>query len=413
MEFSLIFEGQAAPPTREQERAVLLEGIEQAILADELGFDRWYNVEHHTLNSYAHSSAPEVFLSYVAAKTRRIRVAHGVVCLPFKMNHPVRVAERTATLDILSGGRLDVGVGRSSSVREQETFGIRPEDTQPELEDALRAIVKFWTEDETDYHSQILDVPLRTVRPRPLQDPHPPLAMACTRDNTFEFAGKHGIAVLSNGVDGPNQARRKREMYDTARAARSPSDVIGKFANDKFGASVFATVLPDRDEARRVGLRGLRFFMEAAKYFFAGGPPPNPDAYRDEDTVGVLMEMIHGKMDAKGLAAEAPDPNAIIAAKEHGVQGVGFATAVGSNVENPFAQIDFGDRATTAFGDANDTIEFIEGMRDAGVDEVFFNVQMGGIPQEAVMETISQIGKNVIPHFRKPAPTVFSMSDAV
>jgi alkanesulfonate monooxygenase SsuD/methylene tetrahydromethanopterin reductase-like flavin-dependent oxidoreductase (luciferase family) len=277
MEFSLIFEGQVAHPSAAEEREVLRGGIEQAILADQLGFDRWYTVEHHALDGYAHSSAPEVFLSYVAAKTERIRIAHGVCCLPFAMNHPVRVAERTATLDILSGGRLDVGVGRSSSLREQETFGITADETRVQLVEGLRALVKMWTEEEMEYHSEILDIPRRTIWPRPFQDPHPPLSLACSRDESYRLAGRLGLGAMSNGVDGPNQARRKRELYDAAVVARSPSDVVGKFPNDHFGASVFTTILDDAEEARAYGMRGLRYFLESARFFFAGkGKRPDP-----------------------------------------------------------------------------------------------------------------------------------------
>ncbi len=124
MEFSIIYEAQVAYPTRENEQQVIREGVEEAQLADELGFDRFWAVEHHSLEWYAHMSAPEVFLSYVAAKTSRIRLGHGVVCLPFAMNHPIRVAERVAMLDILSGGRVDFGGGRGASQQEVGAFGI-------------------------------------------------------------------------------------------------------------------------------------------------------------------------------------------------------------------------------------------------------------------------------------------------
>jgi hypothetical protein len=194
MQLSVLFEGQVAYPNKANEQRVLRAGVEQAILADRLGFDRFYVVEHHSLEGYAHSSAPEVLLSYIAAKTEHIRIAHGIVCLPFKMNHPVRVAERTAMLDILSGGRLDVGVGRSSSAREQQVFGITDEETYPQLEAGLRAIVRMWTEDELDFspENDLLEMPVRTIRPQPMQEPHPPLAMACTKDDTFLLAGRLG-----------------------------------------------------------------------------------------------------------------------------------------------------------------------------------------------------------------------------
>src|SRR4029450_2495647 len=207
MDFAILFEGQVADTSRRGEQAVLRSAVDQAVLADELGFDRFYCVEHHALEGYAHSSAPEVVLSYIAARTKRIRVAHGVIPMPFKITPPGRVAERTAMLDVLSGGRLDVGVGRSSSKREQETFGVSEQESRDQGIDGLRAVVKMWTNDETSYESDHLHIPLRTIRPRPVQDPHPPLLMACTRDDTFALAGKHGRRGLTKPAHAP-PARR-------------------------------------------------------------------------------------------------------------------------------------------------------------------------------------------------------------
>src|SRR5262249_47319843 len=154
------------------------------------------------------SSAPEVILSFAAAKTERIRVAHGVVTLPFKMNHPIKVAERTAMLDVLSDGRLDVGIGRSSSTFEQAAFGVGDADTGPQVLETIRATGKMWTNDDIEWTSAPLQSPRRRIRPQPVQDPHPPLAMACTKDDTFALAAKHGLGALSNAADGPTQARR-------------------------------------------------------------------------------------------------------------------------------------------------------------------------------------------------------------
>ena len=115
MKFSMIFEAQLADPTPDNERQVIRDCVEQAVLAEEVGFDRIWAVEHHCLKWYAHMSAPEIFLSWVAAKTSRIRIGHGVVCMPFNYNHPIRVAERAAMLDVLSNGRLDLGAGRGAT----------------------------------------------------------------------------------------------------------------------------------------------------------------------------------------------------------------------------------------------------------------------------------------------------------
>src|SRR3954467_10127575 len=146
MIFSMIFEAQLAGPTPETEQQILRDCVEQAVLGEEIGLDRIWAVEHHALVEYAHMSAPEIFLSFVAARTSRIRIGHGVVCAPFRYNHPVRIAERTALLDILSEGRLDVGFGRGATPRETGTFGITAEDTQQQLAEVLRMVPGIWTD---------------------------------------------------------------------------------------------------------------------------------------------------------------------------------------------------------------------------------------------------------------------------
>ena len=123
----MIFEAQLANPTPEREQQVIRDCVEQAVLAEAMGFDRVWAVEHHSLLRYAHISAPEVFLSFLAARTSRIRIGHGVVCVPFNYNHPIRVGERAAMLDILSEGRLDLGVGRGATVQEMSAFGVDPD----------------------------------------------------------------------------------------------------------------------------------------------------------------------------------------------------------------------------------------------------------------------------------------------
>ncbi|MET0885362.1 MAG: LLM class flavin-dependent oxidoreductase [Mycetocola sp.] len=401
MDFGILFEGQVAGRSKEAEQAVLRSVVDQAVLADELGFDRFYCVEHHTLEGYSHSSAPETLLAYIAAKTERIRVAHGVIPLPFKINHPVRVAERTAMLDIMSNGRLDVGFGRSSSAREQLTFGVTDEESRLDLIDGMHAIVKMWTEDEMEYHSDRLDIPLRTVRPRPMQDPHPPLVMACTRDDTFELAGRMGLAALSNAADGPEATRKKRALYDAAIAARQPGDIVGKFANDRLGATVFTSVRDDRDEARRIGLRGMRFFMEASSHFFGGKTAfPDPDSWRDEDIEPALRALFN-KSSRGSFSKKTGD----LEAAEHGDSPkAGIGVGLANRELDADAVL---DSRASAMGNAADVTDFVERMADAGADECYFVIQMGGTPIEAVMESIHQIGTKVIPHFRgKPATTI-------
>jgi alkanesulfonate monooxygenase SsuD/methylene tetrahydromethanopterin reductase-like flavin-dependent oxidoreductase (luciferase family) len=131
VQFSMIFEAQMVDPSAANERQVIRDCVEQAVFAEEMSFDRVWAVEHHSLRWYAHMSAPEIFLSWVAAKTSRIRVGHGVVCMPFNYNHPIRAAERAAMLDVLSNGRLDLGAGRGATLQEMSAMGVDPQRTRP------------------------------------------------------------------------------------------------------------------------------------------------------------------------------------------------------------------------------------------------------------------------------------------
>ena len=128
MRFGLLYEHQLPRPwTEGTEHRLFKEALAQVELADSLGIDYIWEVEHHFLEEYAHSSAPEVFLAACAARTKKIRIGHGVVLAPPGYNHPARVAERIATLDLISDGRVDWGTGESASRVELEGFGIDPD----------------------------------------------------------------------------------------------------------------------------------------------------------------------------------------------------------------------------------------------------------------------------------------------
>src|SRR5215470_19431489 len=129
MKFGLFYEHQLPQPWGEEsELRLYQQALDQIELADRLGIDYVWEVEHHFLEEYSHSSAPELFLSAVSQRTERIRLGHGIVQTPPAFNHPARVAERIATLDLVSGGRADFGTGESSSEAELGGFGIDPDE---------------------------------------------------------------------------------------------------------------------------------------------------------------------------------------------------------------------------------------------------------------------------------------------
>src|ERR1700724_3949529 len=125
MRFGIFYEHQLPKPWNAgDEERLFHQALEQVVLADKLGYDYAWEVEHHFLEEYSHSSAPEVFLAACAALTKKIRIGHGVVLAPPGYNHPARVAERIATLDLIADGRVDWGTGESASRGELEGFGI-------------------------------------------------------------------------------------------------------------------------------------------------------------------------------------------------------------------------------------------------------------------------------------------------
>ncbi len=214
--FGIFFELSVPPPyDGAAERLVYDNALEQAVLADELGFDWVWAVEHHFLEGYSHCSAPELFLTAVAAKTERIRVGHGaVVCVP-EMNHPVRVAERAAALDILSGGRLELGTARSSTWTELGGFNVDPDMTKQTWDEYVHVLPKMWSGEPFSHEGLGWRMPERRVLPTPVQDPHPPLWVTVTSPGTELDAADRGIGCL--GVAAVSFAEQERRTAEYRR----------------------------------------------------------------------------------------------------------------------------------------------------------------------------------------------------
>lgn len=376
MKFSMIFEAQLSHPTPERERQLIHDCVDQAVAGEAAGFDRIWAVEHHSLRWYAHMSAPEIFLTYVAARTSRIRIGHGVVCMPFGYNHPVRVAERAAMLDVLSNGRLDLGAGRGATAQEMSLCGVDPEETYPQVEEALRLISSAWREDSFVWHGDLLTIEApdgnepHVILPRPVQAPHPPLYMACTKASTVELAADYGIGALVLGFAGPDEVLHLRKLYQEAIAVRTGKRFVSTEVNDYFSALCPTIVLDDREEALRVGARGQRFFAESILHWYGGGAVPAQDT-EDEDNLAAI------RRDAEAMVARLHEANIP-------VRPTSLATF------NP----------NHAYGNWQDAVGYVERLAEGGVDEIMCLIQMGTVPQEVCLETIRQWGDKVIPHFR-------------
>ena len=366
----MIFEFQCADASPAGERQTLDECVEQAVFAEAMGFNRVWAVEHHSLTHYAHMSAPEIFLSWVAARTERIRIGHGVVCMPFGYNHPLRVAERIGMLDALSGGRLDVGAGRGATAREMSGFGVAKDDTYPQVREALSIIASCWQQDEFEWHGSI-DIERRTVLPRPHQLPHPPLFMACTKDDTVRLAAEYGVGALVLGFGGPTQVAELRAIYDHARAERDPSALLTPTPTDHLAALCPTIVLDDAEQAFQIGARGQKFFAEAIQHWNLGTPLPTP---------------VPAGIDIRDAVADARDH-----LEAFMVEGGHTIPAIAGSL-GPF-NIDH------AYGSPSDAIAYVEGLAAAGADEIMCLIQMGTVPHDAALATIRHYGETVIPHF--------------
>ena len=375
MKFSMIFEAQTVETDRKTEFQLMHDSVEQAVLGEEMGFDRIWSVEHHCLKWYSHMSASETFLAYVAAKTERIRIGHGVVCLPFRMNHPVKVAERIAMLDILSKGRVDFGIGKGGTPQEAGAFQTEIEDIPAQLEEAARIIPRMWSEEIFEHESETLPIPPRPILPKPHQEPHPPMYLACTRTETLNQAGEWGLGGLVLGFGGPEEIAEKNATYRAAIQRRTPESQIPDFPVEHLSALCPAIVLDDGDAARAIGYRGQRFFTMAINHWYnPGGDAPAPVAdLEDVDDVEFLRR--------RGEE---------VVARLHEDQVGGAPRTHSAGLYNP----------NHAYGTVSDAIGYVERLVDAGADEVMFLVQMGTVPQAAALETIRQLGRHVLPRFR-------------
>lgn len=374
MKFSIIYEAQLVDTSRESEQRCFHEAIEQAVYAEKMGFDTVWAVEHTALTQYAHMSAPETFLAYLAGRTTRLGIGHGVVCLPPAMNHPVKVAERVATLDILSSGRVHFGMGKGGTQQEAGTFGYDMNELQPMIDESMYLIPKIMTQDEIEHDGKYIKIPRRPIHPKPYQDPHPPLYYACTREATLQLAGSRGIGALVLGFSGPEEIARKNAIYRECFRNRKPEDQVGFRPTEHLAAFCAAIVLEDREEARRIGLRGQRFFAEAIAHWYQGGPKPTIDENLSGDDQEKILEK-----EKEALVTYLSEEKIV----------------VGSEHTNNYAVAD------DAYGTPEDCIRYCTRLQEAGADEVLFLFQMGGIPHAAIMETIRNIGEKVIPHFRK------------
>ena len=369
MKFSIIYEAQLTDISRASEYQMFQDMVEQVQFAEKMGFDTIWAVEHHALTRYAHMSSSETFLAFIAGKTERIGIGHGVVCLPPKMNHPIKVAERIGMLDILSKGRVHFGIGKGGTPTEAGAFGYELSELTEAVDEATYLIPKLMTEQHIEHYGKHVTIPGREIWPKPYQYPHPPMYMACSREDSLNVAGSRGIGALVMGFSGPDEIARKNKIYREAFRNRKPEDQVGFRPTEHFAALCPAIVMNDRDQARRIGLRGQRFFIEAIEHFYAGGPPPVVEELSPEDAMRAIEDR-----------------------KERMITFLGE-----EKIEITSDQLCNYGMEPDAYGTPENAIRYVKRLIDSGADEIMFLMQMGTVPHEAIMETIHNIGTYLIP----------------
>ena len=376
MQFGIFYEHQLPRPwDDEAEYRLVQDALEQCELADRLGIDYVWEVEHHFLEEYSHSSAPEVFLAAVSQRTKRIRLGHGIVQTPPPFNHPARVAERIAMLDLVSGGRVDFGSGESSSEAELGGFGIDPGDKRAMWEEGLRVAVRCLSEEPFTGHSgPYVTMPPRNVVPKPRQKPHPPLWVACSRRETILLAAELGIGALTFAFIDPEEAVHwVTDYFKTLEEKGAP---IGKAINPEVSCVTPMMVARTEEEAVARGVEGGNFFGYSLGHYYVFGThqPGVTDVWREYQR----RRGDHGfSPDAVREAAAHEDRLGAKVVRE-GIAGLRGATGTPEQIR-----------------------EYLRRFEECGVDQVIFVSQAGKNRHEHIMESLELFGTQVLPEFKE------------
>jgi alkanesulfonate monooxygenase SsuD/methylene tetrahydromethanopterin reductase-like flavin-dependent oxidoreductase (luciferase family) len=354
MKFGGFYEHQLPRPwNSESEHTLLKNALEQVELSDRLGFDFVWATEHHFLEEYAHSSAPEVFLAACSQRTKNVRIGHGIVQLPPDINHPARVAERMATLDLISDGRCEFGAGAGATETELGGFLVPQSEKKAMMVEGFRIAIRMLVEDPfTGAEGQYVTVPARNVVPKPYQKPHPPLWMACSNRNSILQAAKLGVGALAFSFVTPEETRQwVRDYY---RVIEEESEPIGYAVNPQ--VAVACPFLCGRDQQRiqELGMESYGYFIYGlGHYSFFGEHVPGHYDIWDEF-------------------------------KNHPKE---FAPPEG--------------RIMDCVGGPDMVREQLRKFEEAGIDQVVCLSQAGKIPHGILCESIELFSKEVLPEFKE------------
>ncbi len=382
MEFGLAYEMQR--PFLD-DHAVIEETLEQCILADKMGWDYVWFVEHHFLTGFSMSPCPEVIFGALSRLTKRIRLGFGVVILPY--HHPVRVAERVAMIDHLSNGRVDFGTGRSAAY-EQTGMGIDPRNTRDMWEESLTMVPKIWESQVFEWEGRFWNVPPRTVLPKPYQKPHPPIWVAALQPSTYKLAADKGIGCMALGISAPSVLEPHIKAY---RENIKKANPVGKFITNQWLSATMGYC--DQDDKAAKDL-----CAESLKVFFG---PDKPYLQDQKDLYGKLVEQWGGVPDhLKQNFARYVQVNETTGEQKEVVDLSGG----GALVQQAWKELDADtlvERGVMIAGNPESCIKAIKMHEETGVDQLQFLMATETIPHEKTMKSIEMFGKYVIPEFKK------------
>jgi alkanesulfonate monooxygenase SsuD/methylene tetrahydromethanopterin reductase-like flavin-dependent oxidoreductase (luciferase family)/putative sterol carrier protein len=376
MRFGIFYEHQIPRPWGDDgEQRLMQDALEQIELADRVGLDSVWEVEHHFLEEYSHSSASGVFLGAASQRTKRIRLGFGILPLPLGYQHPARVAETAAMLDLVSGGRVELGTGETSSGAELEGFGVDRETKRAQWEELLPVVARMMVEEPfAGADGRFLTMPPRNVVPKPVQKPHPPLWVACSRRETIRLAAEKGIGALSFSFVEPEEARAWVDEYHAI--IESERCVPGGFAVNPQVACVLPMMCaPDEAQAIERGIDGAHFFgYSLAHYYVFGDHRPGATNIYEEflarrDDVGFARSIITA--DAAPLGVRVLQ------------QGLGSLRG--------------------AIGSPEQVRDLCRRYEAAGVDQLIFVMQAGPNRHEHICESIELFASEVMPEFAQRA----------
>jgi len=359
MKFGIFIDLQLPRPWLDgAESQLFKEALEQVELADRLGIDYVWVQEHHFLEEYCHSSAPEVFLAACSQRTKNIRLGHGIVVMSPNFNHPARVAERLATLDIISGGRVDWGTGESGSRMELEGFNVDFVDKRPMWAEAVQETAKMMCrEPYRGFRGKYFSMPPRNIVPKPLQKPHPPVWAACSNRDSLKLAAQMGMGALTFAFVNEEEAKFwVDEYYETFKQHCTP---IAQSVNPNVAMLTGFMCHEDDETALQRGHEGAQFFAYGLSHYWRDGThiPGSTSLWKNFKNKPVSH---FEKMERER--------------KKAGMRGIG----------NP-----------------RQLIQNFRALEEAGVDQLIFLQQSGNYRHEHICESLELFAAEVLPQFKE------------